>query len=78
MNRYSIDIKVAMTAYVEAESEDEALAMAEEHFGTATAPTTMDLLTDYMPLDEGGNVELSPAVTFWGRFDPSNAIEEIA
>jgi hypothetical protein len=75
MARFSIDLKVAMTAYVVADDEEAAIAKVIEHFGTERSPEGCDLLPDYMDMtgDQDGSVKLSPAVTFYGRFDDAQS-----
>ena len=68
MNLYSIDVRLCATAYVQAETEEEALALVREAFDNTTAelPTGDGSVTV-----DGGDfglmmpeVSLSPAVTF--------------
>lgn len=72
---YSVDIKLAATAYVLADSPDEAQAIVDETFGDqegAELPTGD--CGDFVITGEPFNphmapVSLSPMVTFYGRFD---------
>jgi hypothetical protein len=83
MKVYSIDVKIAATAYIAAATEEE----AREHFAANFAHYMDDSLitggiiqdTSYATLatfpDEGrGNVSLSPAITYYGHWgDPATA-----
>lgn len=87
MNLYSIDIKICATAYIKAESEEEAMKIAKEQL----ADTGMELPDnlDWLELPITGkefdspdlpDVSLSPAMTLYGPWrgdeQPVEMVEE--
>jgi hypothetical protein len=70
---YSQDIRLCATAYVRAESAEEAARLISEHFGegeTAELPTGQGLYVDVsgarFDVPSLPDVSISPAVSFYG------------
>lgn len=68
MNLYSVDIRVAMTAYIKAESEKDALKIARENFHGETHELVTGGLVNGADFDSESlpAISLSPAITFVG------------
>ncbi len=72
---YSIDIQVAMTAYVKARSKAHALELAQKHFSEVGAELPLGFVDDEIEITDDTinadlpRVSLSPAVTFKGPYD---------
>jgi hypothetical protein len=89
VNVYSIDIKICATAYIKAETEEQAMEIAKREFVENSGmelPDNLDWLEmpitgmDYDSPDLPA-VSLSPAMTFHGLFDetttPDIAAEDV-
>jgi hypothetical protein len=78
MKLFSITVKLAATAYIKAESEEEAMSILEEEIGSGTTFPDIDEFVDgsdysdskYMP-----EFSLSPAMTSYGVFDSDETME---
>lgn len=84
MKIWNCDIKICATAYVRAESEDEARALIDEHFGEGEmgilpsgdggAVTVSGLWFDAPNLPD---VSISPAVTFYGPWADEDGTADV-
>jgi hypothetical protein len=65
---YSIDLKVAATAYVKAESKAAAIAALKEEISERFGTDLSDFETSGLPFDSEDlpDISLSPAMTVWG------------
>lgn len=88
MKLFSLDIKVVATAYVRAESEEEAIALVREHL----VDGELQFSSRYQPMGEGICIDgssyeqtmqneeaiaLSPAMTISGPFEEDFTLDEI-
>jgi hypothetical protein len=64
---YSIDLKVAATAYVKADTKEQAIAALKEEIGKHGTDFS-DFEISGLPLDSEDlpDISLSPAMTVWG------------
>jgi hypothetical protein len=84
MTRYHIDVKLWGTAYIEAETREEAGRLFDEHFGTSEKPQTVffnrsdkDVPVDVPPCDQDDHkVFLSPVATAYGA-DKDDDLAEV-
>jgi len=84
MTKYRIDVKLYGTAYIEAESREEAGRLFDEHFGTSEKPLEVffnrsdrDVPVDVPPCDQDDHkVFLSPVATAYGAHE-DDELEEV-
>ena len=68
MPSFSVEVNLCATAYIEADTKEDAERLAIEQFGTDKHSVMAELGKRDLELADG--VKLSPAVTFYGREAP--------
>ena len=83
MKLFQADIKICGTAYIVAESQERAQELLDQHFGpykdylhNIDGDFVVDTDFDFL-VEQGEQATLSPAVTFYGLFDPDQPLTEI-
>lgn len=81
-NIYSIEVKLCATAYIRANSPEEAIELAKQNYGEGTGE---ELPTDDVSISGRGygdprlpDASLSPAVSYYGPFDGGEWSVELA
>lgn len=75
-NVYSIDLKVAATAYVRANSKEEAIEALKAEIGDWCAHADLETSDDWLDSEDLPAVSLSPAMTVWGPWGDWNDMEQ--
>jgi hypothetical protein len=67
---YSIDLKVAATAYVKADTKEQAIAALKEEISERYGTDLSDFETSGLPFDSADlpDISLSSAMTVWGPY----------
>lgn len=80
MKLYSINVKICATAYIKAETEEDALAILNENVGDGTTMNFGE--DDIRGVIDGSrfstdmeDFSLSPAITYYGPFGSDEAID---
>jgi hypothetical protein len=78
MTIYSIDLKVAATAYVRANSKEEAIQALKDEISDRYGTDIVDFEVSELRLDseELPDISLSPVMTVWGPWGDWNDMEK--